>query len=229
MNLTIFFKKNNTIFNSQDFFKITLISTLFAIYSFIVPYIFIQNLGVRRHFEVSGSSFFYDLYSFIPFLFFIAVITPIFEEFIYRFPLNLKTKQQAILSVLFLINIISAFVFNGKASIIPVIITLLLFSFTLFFFWRNKFLDLGSNKFNKTILILSVISFSLSHLGRYNIFDSYRNFALAVTLVLLQYLPISLYLSYLRMRYNDGYVVSVLAHGLINFIPLISIYITFNI
>jgi Type II CAAX prenyl endopeptidase Rce1-like len=208
-----------TKFKINDLLKITPIVFIFAIWSFGVLY-FSSKIGFNQ-ISKNNTSNFETLNNFVTLIIGSTIIVPILEELSYRLPF--KNNNKVFYYISYSISIILVLIQNKiSLSLLDLLQFLILISSFLIFV-SNNFKDTESVLSDKFIL-LSAISFSLNHIKNYSIQNNYFSFLIIICVLFLQYLPFSLYLSYLRVKYQNGILISILTHSIFNYFALIILY-----
>ena len=166
-----------------------------------------------------------DISSFLILVLFACIVGPIFEEFIFRFPLKLKKSSQSIFFIIYISLFVVNFTDNYYNSGYTVYIQLIAVLFSFYYFAKLKFNDSYDTDLNVPIILLSSIVFIALHSRRFILFNSFQDFVAICIANLLLHVITTVYFVFLRLRYKEGFSVSVLAHGLINFLPLFIIYL----
>lgn len=223
-----YFKKQNINFKIKFVPLMLLTIILCLIWNVFILFIFTEYLGVQKIYNKSDNSIFSDILRFTVLVVITSIIVPIFEEFVYRFTLNISKSGQIINSFLYVLIVFSLLASNGKFAGYLFIIQIIILIINLFYLMFNKFKDYEEDNTSLLFIITSILIFCISHISRYNISNN-LNLTCVIVMLILQFGPIASYYSYLRLKYKDGYSVAVLAHSFSNLVPTILVYFAQNL
>lgn len=145
----------------------------------------------------------------------IVIFSPIIEEIIFRLslifnPVNISLTLSTLIALL--INKYS------KTIITIIAFFLLLFLINRFVsIYKQRFLSFWV-KYFKFIFYFFTIIFGLVHIGNYKFVEGYQY--LIVPLLIFPQLAIGLILSFTRLYYEKGFLISIIVHVLMNFVSV---------
>ncbi len=144
----------------------------------------------------------------------IVLVGPVMEEFIFRFPLVFRIQY---ISIIF--AILFAVVIHYFIPYLPVFMVLLLLLVVFSYFgpkYEKEILAIWVRYF-RFVVWFSAISFGLWHIGNFEIVKA--SHYLIVPLLVLPQLGTGFILSYVRLTYKRGFLIGLLVHMFINFVP----------
>jgi hypothetical protein len=206
-------------FKINDLLKITPIVFLFAIWSFVVLY-FSTKMGINQ-ISKNNSNNFETLNSFITLIIGSTFIVPVIEEISYRLPIRFKNK--VFYYITYTASIVLVLIQNKISLSILDLIQFLILITSFLLFINHNFKD-SNLEFSTCFILLTSIAFSLNHIKNYSIQNNYFSFLLIIIVILLQYLPFSIYLSYLRVKFKNGILISILTHSIFNYFAILFLY-----
>lgn len=218
--------------NNKNIAIILLISSLSVIYDFAVILNIASFFGVERLYNNSGTNDLEDFVFFLAATVFIAVITPLYEEFVFRYFLTKKnpTFYLSVITPLFIaISTISALLIpTSSISIILFLVWIVLFIG--FRFLSRKFSEIKINNITYSFaIIFSTLVFCWLHASRYKIFDNPLQLIKTLSYITIQYLPISLFFTFIRLKFQEGFKASLFAHMISNLVVMILLFISLYI
>jgi hypothetical protein len=209
-------------FNKKELLWIIPIVFLFAVWSFIVLYLS-SSTGIKQ-ISKNNSIGFDSINNLFSLIIFNCIITPIIEEISYRLPIRFKNFN--LYYFLFIFSIILILIQNKTTFTILFLVQILLLISSLIFFFNYGFKDSKISNNLNLISILSAFAFSLNHVTKYNIQNNYFNFIIILFIVILQYIPFSFYLTYIRLKYFNGLIYCILTHSIFNIVALTFLYLS---
>lgn len=154
------------------------------------------------------------------FFLYFAILVPLAEEMLFRLPLRFSILNILIANMLLLISI--ALSFDILLSYIVLIgIVYLSFLFVLLRQFKNNIKNLWERRFPFIFYFLS-IAFGLVHLSNFEIQNSEQIF-IALILILPQLL-LGVYLSFLRMYFEYGILITIIFHVFLNSVAFLVIF-----
>lgn|ERR1035437_158039 len=149
------------------------------------------------------------------YFFLVVIIAPIMEEVIFRLSLIFEPVNVA-LSISTLIALIVHKVSNGIFSLISfcIIFTLI---FRLAFVYKTGFFLFWTKNFKYIFYFLSII-FGLVHISNYKFVESAQY--LVAPLLIFPQLAIGFILSFTRLYYEKGFLISIIVHVLMNLVSV---------
>ncbi len=144
----------------------------------------------------------------------IAFMAPVIEELIFRLPLMFKIKYFSILFAILIGVIIHYFI-----PYLPVIIV----SIPVYFIssryvpkYEKKIFDIWVRYF-RFVVWFSALAFGLVHIGNFELVKASQY--LIVPFLVIPQLGMGFVLSYVRLSYRNGFLIGLLVHIFINFVP----------
>ncbi len=189
------------------FIQITVILTinilLLVILDVIGDFFNLKKLQIEDSKDIMENIVFYS--------FFFILIAPVLEELLYRLPL--KKNRYVIFSLL--ISVVYILIFNILIVKIALIIYLLSIIYLIF----------SKNEVPKVFIILSILVFTISHLGNYNVAEIKSLNFFSLLFLLLPQMILGIINSLIRINISFKY--SLLYHALYN-MSIITLAIIYN-
>jgi membrane protease YdiL (CAAX protease family) len=194
---------------------------IYIIFFSIMSYI-IHKLGYNLQTNNSHNTNYSDLYS----IFSITILAPIIEETVFRYPLRFKYNSSIYwYCIMFIWGLLSAFHFLPRLfALLSVVVLVSVFIILLLSKWLGQYnqyisqlnqkivtpLDKIIKKYNLFFVILSIIAFYMIHV-QIN-FDASLQDKVSALLIPLSALTLCLYFTYLRLYFDKGLLISIIAH-----------------
>lgn len=213
--------------NNKNYIIFLFTTILLMVYNFFIVAKLTEFFQLKS-LSVKTSNNYYDDFTFVVIFIFIGLLGPIYEEIVYRYFLNQKSQLFYSGFFLLIVNIVSqahSYLTRSLDVIVNFGIPIALGSLVYILLSKFKEIPVPKN-FRIFAVVISILLFSIGHSAKYDLSVSPKLTMLTIFVVLLQFIPTSLFFTFLRFKFKEGFKAAVLAHCMYNSIVVILLYIS---